>query len=94
MLYVKKHEESDLVEERRKAMHYQELIQEALRDAEESASLLLIKEKKAERILKGENKIDQDKVVAAMVSGEDAAAMLSQVRLRSVSSPFPTPHAR
>jgi len=79
MLYVKKHEESDLVEERRKAMHYQELIQEALRDAEEAASLLLIKEKKAERILKGENKIDQDKVVAAMVSGEDAAAMLEEV---------------
>jgi hypothetical protein len=40
---VEKMENSDLVEERRKAMHFKELIADTLKDAEESASLLIIK---------------------------------------------------
>jgi hypothetical protein len=77
MLYVKKHEESDLVEERRKAMHYQELIQEALRDAEEAASLLLIKEKKADLKKMREKAAARKAEFEAMMNAADGAGSVS-----------------
>jgi len=74
-------ENSDLVEERRRSMAVREMLQEALREAEEAATILQIKETKAKRLLgaKAEDYDSDEKVMSAAAAADDAAEMMAEL---------------